>query len=383
MAHIVCLSTTAWHAHPTRKQQVMSRLTDSEVLYFDPPVTWLAPLRDKSAWSQLLVKEEGEQVMEHVTRFSLPPILPFYNKKRAVNRLNRHRLAAFVKKVMKAHGFGEETVLWVYHPSYVDAAGLIPHASLVYDCVDRHSAYPGLIDPAVVDGMERELAAACDMVFATSVGLYETLSACNPHTKMIPNGANDTLFSRARAPETAIDPRVASLPHPVFGFVGAIQQCTDTPLMERLAALYPDGSLVFVGDPLPGVDVSGLAALPNVRMLGRVPQNELPALIKGFDVCLNLFRNNRLSRDVSPLKFYEYLSTGKPILASPEPSQVLQYADAVYITEEGNLAEQCRAALSEPDRTMAGRRAAYGAECSWDARVAEIRAALADQGITV
>ena len=383
MHHIVCLSTTAWHAHPTRKQQVMSRITDAEILYFDPPVTWIAPLRDRSVLPQLRWNEEGEPVMDHVTRFSLPPILPFYNKKRAVNKLNRHRLAAFVKKVMRTHGFGEETVLWVYHPSYVDAAGLIPHASLVYDCVDRHSAYPGLIDPAVVDGMERELAAACDMVFATSVGLYETLSACNPHTAMIPNGANDELFSRARAPETAIDPRVASLPRPVFGFVGAIQQCTDTPLMEKLAAAHPDWSLVFVGDPLPGVDVTALAALPNVRMLGRVPQTELPALIKGFDVCLNLFKNDRLSRDVSPLKFYEYLATGKPILASPEPSQVLRYADAVYITEESNLEEQCLAALHEPDGTLAERRAAYGRDCSWDARVAEIRAALAERGILV
>ena len=384
MHHIVCLSTTAWHAHPTRKQQVMSRITDAEILYFDPPVTWLAPLRDKSARPQLSAwKQEGEQVLPHITRFSLPPILPFYNKKRAVNKLNRGRLASYVKRRMAEHGFGDETVLWVYHPSYVDAAALIPHAALVYDCVDRHSAYPGLIDPAVVDGMERELASACDMVFATSTGLYETLSACNPHTVMIPNGANDELFSLARAPETPVDPRVAALPRPVFGFVGAIQQCTDTPLMERLAAAYPEGSLVFVGDPLPGVDVSGLAALSNVHLLGRVPQKELPALIKGFDVCLNLFKNDRLSRDVSPLKFYEYLSTGKPILASPEPSQVLAYADAVYLTEASNLDEMCRAALSEPDGTLAERRAAYGRECSWDARVAEIRRALAQRNILV
>lgn len=384
MHHIVCLSTTAYHAFPTRKQQVMSRIPDAEILYFDPPVTYLAPLRSAAARTQLTAwKAPGEQVLPNVTRYALPPILPFYNKKRAVNRLNRKRLAECVKKAMAEHGFGPETVLWVYHPSYVDAAREIPHAALIYDCVDRHSAYPGLIDPAVVDQMEKELAQESDMVFATSVGLFETLSAYNPNTVLIPNGANYELFSRAMDPATAADERVAALPRPVFGFVGAIQECTDLKLIEQIAALYPQGSVVFVGDPLPGVDVSALAARPNVHLLGRVPQTELPALIKGFDVCLNLFQNNRLSRDVSPLKFYEYLATGKPILISPEPSQVLLFKDAVYLAREDSLAEACRQALSETDDSLIQRRAAYGKACSWDARVAEMRKSLAQQGILV
>ena len=49
MKQIVCLATSPWYPIPTRKQQVMSRIPDAEILYFDPPVTYLAPLRDKSA----------------------------------------------------------------------------------------------------------------------------------------------------------------------------------------------------------------------------------------------------------------------------------------------------------------------------------------------
>ena len=94
MHHIVCLSTTAFHAFPTRKQQVMSRIPDAQILYFDPPVTYLAPLRSKAARSQLRAyREPGEQVQPNVWRYALPPILPFSNKKRTVNRMNRKRLA--------------------------------------------------------------------------------------------------------------------------------------------------------------------------------------------------------------------------------------------------------------------------------------------------
>ncbi len=383
MHHIVCLSTTAWHAHPTRKQQVMSRIPDAEILYFDPPVTYLAPLRDRSARPLLSeYKKPGEAVLPNVTRYSLPPILPFYNKKRFINRMNRSRIAETVENAMREHGFGGETVLWVYHPSYVDAVRLIPHSALVYDCVDRHSAYPGLIDRETVDGMERELAGDCNMVFATAQGLYDTLSGYNPNTMLLPNGAAYELFSRAADPALPTDPRIAALKSPVLGFVGAIQPCIDVPLMAFAAASRPDWNFVFIGDPLPGVDISSLRALPNVHLLGRLPQGELPACIRGFDVCLSLFRDNSLSRDVSPLKFYEYLATGKPIVASREPSQVLRYADSVYITSgENDMLECCERALSESGSDAAARRMEYASHCSWDARVAEMRAALAARGI--
>ena len=53
MNKIVCLSTSNWYPFPTRKQHVMSRLSGAEILYFDPPVTLLAPLKDKRTWKRL------------------------------------------------------------------------------------------------------------------------------------------------------------------------------------------------------------------------------------------------------------------------------------------------------------------------------------------
>ena len=47
--HIVCLSTTNYHPLPTRKQNVMSRLRNSEILYFDPPVSMIAPLKEQKS----------------------------------------------------------------------------------------------------------------------------------------------------------------------------------------------------------------------------------------------------------------------------------------------------------------------------------------------
>ncbi len=68
-----------------------------------------------------------------------------------------------------------------------------------------------------------------------------------------------------------------------------------------------------------------------------MPQPELPAYLAQMDVCLNVFRAGALSKDVSPLKFYEYLATGKPIVSTREPLQVEDFKDVVYIAQHPEM----------------------------------------------
>ena len=68
MKQIVCLATSPWYPIPTRKQQVMSRMPDAEILYFDPSATIIAPLRDKSTKPLMTAwKEPGEKVRDNIT----------------------------------------------------------------------------------------------------------------------------------------------------------------------------------------------------------------------------------------------------------------------------------------------------------------------------
>ena len=385
--HIVCLSTTNYHPLPTRKQNVMSRLRNAEVLYFDPPVSVIAPLKAKKASAYLSkYKRPGEKVEGHenITVYALPPVLPFFNKFRWVNRLNQKRQAAFVRRKMCEHGFGEETVLWCYSPSSCDIAAHVPHRALVYDCVDRHSAYKGHIDPVVVDRMERDLAGVADQVFATAVGLAETLEKVNPTTKMIPNGAAYEIFSRVQTEKGSLPcpEDMKSLKHPVFGFVGMLQECIDYALIEKLAKDRPDATVFLIGRTLPGVDLSHLRQYPNIVFHGLVPQPELPAYLAQMDVCLNVFRAGALSRDVSPLKFYEYLATGKPVVSTREPLQVEDFADVGYIAHDADeFIAMCDAAATENDPEKVAKRLAYGAQCSWSERVRQIEAVLYGKGV--
>ena len=116
--------------------------------------------------------------------------------------------------------------------------------------------------------MEAELLKS-DVVFATAKGLYDTLSKINSNTHLIPNGANYELFSRVDDPALPIPDDLFNVLKPVLGFSGALQECINYDYVAYAAKQKPDWSFVFIGAPLPGVDLSAIEGLPNVHLLGR------------------------------------------------------------------------------------------------------------------
>lgn len=344
----------------------------AEVLYFDPPVTWLAPLADKTAKDRLTAwRKPPFKPTKSVTVFSVPPVLPFYNRFRWINRFNQARLARYVGKIMANMGF-DFPVLWVYSPMYADIVPKLSKSSLVYDCVDRHSAYKGQINPAVVDKMEEDLAKACESVFCTAKGLYERLVKFNPKTFLIPNGVDFDRFNAVCTKKLTVPDDMINIPKPVLGFVGVLRNWVDTSVIEYAARSRPDWSVVLIG-PEGDADLSGLKTLKNVHFLGAKPNDTLPAYISSFDIALNAFVKSDLSKDVSPLKFYEYLATGKPVVSTGQPLQVLSYADCVYIAEDAKgYLTACEEALAETGEERRNLRIAGAKAASWDGRVAEI-----------
>ena len=367
----------------------MNRLTDCDIIYVDPPVTYIAPLKDPKAKPRIKAwKEAPERIREGLWVYANKPVLPLGNKRRGINEINQKRLAKYYAKLCRDHGFGEDMIVWCYHPQCADLIaplakelGIAPAklwSQTVYDCVDRHSAYPGLIDRATVDAMEQDLATGCRICFATAQGLYETLHSYNENSWLIPNGANFELFnivfelrekefaSGRKTPETVRK-------RPVMGFVGMIQECTDQSCIRAAADAYPEGKVVVIGRRLPGVDISLLQA-PNIELRDPVPQDQLPEVMKDFDVCLNCFADNDLSKDVSPLKFYEYLATGIPVVSTPVPLQVRDFEDSIYIASgAGDFAERVAEALEElPGDNRQAKRVEYARACSWDERVKSI-----------
>jgi hypothetical protein len=106
-----------------------------------------------------------------------------------------------------------------------------------------------------------------------------------------------------------------------------------------------------------------------VHLTGEKAYWELPGYLRQFSVCTLPFRMNQLTRSVDPVKVYEYLSQGKPVVATPLPdlapiSGLLYFAEAA---EE--FARQIDSALAEPDDSLARKRMSFASQNTWGSRV--------------
>jgi glycosyltransferase involved in cell wall biosynthesis len=268
-------------------------------------------------------------------------------------------------------------VLWGYVPQAEVLVRTLDPGLVVYHCVDDIAAQEG-IDVDSFNAAERRFAARADLVIASSPALAERMRTMAGHVLYAPNVADTALFATALEPGP-VDPQLAALPEPRIVFVGAIAgKKLDLDLLGALAEAEPDWSFALVG-PVglgdPDTDVSALAARPNVHLLGARAQSALPAVLRGAAVGLIPYRTSRLTESIFPMKVYEYLAAGLPVVATGLPALTgLEGVDLVA------GAEHTRAAVERALRDDSAERRRMRSDAVRDrslaARLAEIEAAL-------
>src|SRR5436309_3493103 len=115
--------------------------------------------------------------------------------------------------------------------------------------------------------------------------------------------------------------------------------------------------------------IDKLKNLPNVRLPGEKPYRELPGYLRQFAVCTLPFRMNRLTRSVDPVKVYEYLSQGKPVVSTPLPD-LAHISELLYFAESPEQsATQIDRALAESDKSLPSKRMSFASQNTWQSRV--------------
>jgi len=115
-------------------------------------------------------------------------------------------------------------------------------------------------------------------------------------------------------------------------------------------------------------DLKKLEKFKNVHFLGERPYSELPKYLHGFDVCLIPFKNVPLIEATHPVKIYEYLAAGKPVVAT-KMLELLPIKDLCYIanTHEEFLS-MLEQALQEKSQDLIEKRIAYASKNTWTSR---------------
>jgi glycosyltransferase involved in cell wall biosynthesis len=241
--------------------------------------------------------------------------------------------------------------------------------------VDDHAAQTaGAARRAELEAAEEELLAEVDVVFTTAGSLAERLASRHPRVHRLGNVADYDHFAGARKGVTA-PADLERIPRPRAIFVGALNELkVDAALLGALAAAEPDLSIVLVGPVTEaGPDarraLDALIRRPNVHALGGRAYAELPAYLAGADVGLVPYHANRYTAGVFPMKVYEYLAAGLPVVAAGLPELAGAEGATVAAGPEEFVAA-VRAALTEPG--SADERQRIARAHTWEARTAEM-----------
>jgi len=350
-----------------RAQHLAARLAEHHrVLYINPCYysapgfvrDWLTRQRVRhSIWAV-------DQVNERLYVGSFPPMLPKGPQYPAVSHLNYRLQLPFIRATLtrlKMH----HPLLWFSTPTDRALIGTLDERLTVYDCMDLHEGFHKGATAQRVASEEVRLLHEVDVVFASSAPLYEHCRQHHPNVHLVRNGVDLENFTRKLLP----------LHHPpappVIGYMGYIGPWVDIDLLIAVARAYPQATLSLVG-PI-RTDLKGLDMLPNVRLWGERPYEEMGGFVQNFDVCLIPFVVNDLTEAVNPVKLYEYFALGKPVVSSALPELRL-YEDITYVADDrvGFVSAVGRALAEGHDTALNLRRRECAKANRWEARADDI-----------
>jgi len=160
-------------------------------------------------------------------------------------------------------------------------------------------------------------------VIATSQYLYEKAQVFSDQVSVVRNGTDYKHFNQPSEPNSQ---------RPRVGYYGAIAEWFDMEKVIYIAQQRPDWDMILIGD-YTYANTDDIKGLSNIYLLGEKGYSELPEFLCSFDVCIIPFKTDSdLIKATNPVKFYEYLSAGKKIVATVIP-ELCPYADQlVYLT---------------------------------------------------
>lgn len=246
-----------------------------------------------------------------------PLAVPAAHNYRWIGRLNRILIQAGLRRHIVRHAFSRPLV-WTYHPFIFGAIEGIEHGRLLYHCVDDLAAVPG-VDAEPFRRAEDHLLRRCQKVYATAQALAKRCALINPRTEFLPNVVDVEHFGKALA-AGAIPEDLARIPEPRLMYHGVLSDFKiDFDLVYEAARVRPDWQWVLIGEEREGQrseKVVQLKSLPNVHFLGYRPYKMLPDYLRGVQVGLLPSLLNEYTRSMFPMKYFEYLSAGLPVVST-------------------------------------------------------------------
>lgn len=274
----------------------------------------------------------------------------------------------FIKVYLKYKGYRKKnTILWIFPPhSYLyTLAKEIPHYYLITQIVDNNTTRDIDGDTSEkINSIYNEFTSASNLVITSSELNYNLFNKKNINCILVENGVSKDFIAQPTELPYKITER-----RPRLGYVGFISQRTDLELLEYVAKNCENCDLIIAGPNEGPLSKSNILDYQNVVYLGPIPNTEVASLLQSFDICLIPHKKTPYSDSMSPLKLYQYLASGRPIVSTPVAgTEKFTKLIAVSSSYE-NFVQLINETLANDDIDKAHLRIERAKQESWEFRV--------------
>jgi len=243
---------------------------------------------------------------------------------RSLLKINEKTITKRIKEVIALNGIKDFVFINSFNFYYPGIGEKLGAALTIYQSADP------LITPYDLKHgfiSENQLVTNSDVVICTSKALYDEKIVLNKNTYLVPNAADPTHSSKALDKDLPIHSKLKDIPKPIIGYFGSIERRMDYDLIKQVAADNPDKSFVFAGPGIREHIPDWFFNTPNIYIPGQIPYDELPQMLKGFDIAIIPFKKDDVSSTIFPLKLFEYLGAGKPVIVTDFNPDLKFYTD--------------------------------------------------------
>lgn len=321
--NIVLYSTADWdNPFWTNKQHTAKRLAERghKILYIESLGLRKPQVRStdlKRIFAKLTKGFRGLRSIDTNLHILSPIALPGGGKNNTIQKINQKIIQYQISSALKALKINKKLYwAWTYNPTITPLIQSLQPQKIIYHNVDDLAASPGMSSDTIIEGEKLTLKSA-DVTFCTSQKLHRSslLHTKNP-CYYFPNVVDTEHFFKHRSGPLPID--LVSVPKPRLGFVGALSDYkVDSDLLNAVIKQKPDWSFVFIGKIGEGQPDSKTNILKrdNVYFLGPKKYKDIPNYMSHFDVGLVPCPINNYTQSMFPMKFFEYLASGTPVVA--------------------------------------------------------------------
>lgn len=257
-----------------------------------------------------------------------------------------------------------DAVVVVDYPNWINGADYLKRKYgffMVTDYMDDFTGFLGTTTNILKDNCIKLLEHS-DLVVPSSQFLHDIAVKYAKRVEIVRNGTEVDHFYRALEMEYHRERKV-------IGYYGAVAHWFAWEKVCYVAQQLPECDVVIIGAVTEHREQ--LEKYSNIKLLGELPYEQLPEHLAYFDVCLIPFDTSTdLIKATNPVKFYEYLSAGKRVVATDIPELEPFRDEYVYMSnDDAQFLEYVKLCLDGKD-TLKGKAecVAFAKENDWQKR---------------